>query len=148
VQEEIGLRGGETSAYSVNPVVGIAVEVGHATDYPDIDKRKHGEAICGAGPIIGRGPNINPVLFDLLVKAAENANVPYQIGAEPRGTGTDANAIQLSRGGKVAGLISIPLRYMHTPTEVLSLKDLDAAVALLAQFVLDLAPGTDFTPMV
>lgn len=146
VQEEIGLRGGTTSAYGVDPVVGIAVEVGHATDYPDIDKRKHGEADCGKGPIIARGPNINPVLFELLVKAAEKAKVPYQIGAEPRGTGTDANAIQLSRGGKAAALISIPLRYMHTPTEVLSLKDLDAAVKLLARFVLDLKPGCDFTP--
>jgi endoglucanase len=146
VQEEIGLRGGTTSAYGVDPVVGIAVEVGHATDYPDIDKRKHGEADCGKGPIIARGPNINPVLFELLVKAAEKAKVPYQIGAEPRGTGTDANAIQLSRGGKAAALISIPLRYMHTPTEVLSLKDLDSAVKLLARFVLDLKPGCDFTP--
>ncbi len=146
VQEEVGLRGGITSAYGVNPVVGIAVEVGHATDYPDIDKRKHGEANCGDGPIIARGPNINPALFELLVKAAEKAKVPYQIGAEPRGTGTDANAIQLSRGGKVAGLVSIPLRYMHTPTEVLSLKDLDAAVKMLTRFVLDLKPGVDFTP--
>jgi len=146
VQEEIGMRGGVTSAYGVNPVVGIAVEVGHATDYPDIDKRKHGEADCGKGPIIARGPNINTALFDLLVAAAEKAKVPYQIGAEPRGTGTDANAIQLSRGGKVAGLISIPLRYMHTPTEVLALSDLDAAVSLLTQFLLDLAPDTDFTP--
>jgi len=146
VQEEIGMRGGITSAYGVNPVVGIAVEVGHATDYPDIDKRKHGEADCGKGPIIARGPNINTMLFDLLVAAAEKAKVPYQIGAEPRGTGTDANAIQLSRGGKVAGLISIPLRYMHTPTEVLALADLDAAVSLLTQFLLDLAPDTDFTP--
>ncbi len=146
VQEEVGLRGGTTSAYGVDPEVGIAVEVGHATDYPDIDKRKHGEASCGAGPIIARGPNINPVLFDLLIKAAEKAKVPYQIGAEPRGTGTDANAIQLSRGGKAAGLVSIPLRYMHTPTEVLSLKDLDYAVKLLTRFVLDLKPGTDFTP--
>jgi len=130
----------------VNPVVGIAVEVGHATDYPDIDKRKHGEADCGKGPIIARGPNCNTMLFDLLVAAAEKAGVPYQIGAEPRGTGTDANAIQLSRGGKVAGLISIPLRYMHTPTEVLALSDLDAAVSLLTQFLVDLAPDTDFTP--
>jgi endoglucanase len=146
VQEEIGLRGGATSAYSVDPVVGIAVEVGHATDYPDIDKRKHGEAKCGEGPIIARGPNINPVLFDLLVAAAEKAGVKYQIDAEPRGTGTDANAIQLSRGGKAAGLVSIPLRYMHTPTEVLSLHDLEAAVKMLTRFVLDLAPGTDFTP--
>jgi putative aminopeptidase FrvX len=146
VQEEVGLRGGITSAYGVNPMVGIAVEVGHATDYPDIDKRKHGEANCGDGPIIARGPNINPALFDLLQAAAEKAKVPFQIGAEPRGTGTDANAIQLSRGGKAAALISIPLRYMHTPTEVLSLKDLDATVKLLTRFVLDLKPGTDFTP--
>jgi putative aminopeptidase FrvX len=146
VQEEIGLRGGITSAWWCDPEVGIAVEVGHATDYPDIDMRKHGEAKCGAGPIIGRGPNINPMLFDLLIAAAEKAKVPYQIGAEPRGTGTDANAIQLSRGGKVAGLISIPLRYMHTPTEVLALSDLDAAVKLLTRFILDLKPGTDFRP--
>jgi len=146
VQEEVGLRGGITSAYGVNPQVGIAVEVGHATDYPDIDKRKHGEATCGEGPIIARGPNINPALFDLLVKAAEKAKVPYQLGAEPRGTGTDANAMQLSRGGKAAALVSIPLRYMHTPTEVLSLKDLDFTVKLLTRFVLDLKPNTDFTP--
>lgn len=146
VQEEVGLRGGITSAFGVDPQVGIAVEVGHATDYPDIDKRKHGEADCGKGPIIARGPNINPVVFDALIAAAEKAKVDYQIGAEPRGTGTDANAIQLSRGGKAAALVSIPLRYMHTPTEVLSLKDLEAAVKLLTRFVLDLAPGTDFTP--
>ena len=146
VQEEIGLRGGVTSAWCCDPQVGIAVEVGHATDYPDIDKRKHGEANCGEGPIIARGANINPRLFELLVTAAEKAKVAYQIGAEPRGTGTDANAIQLSRGGKAAALVSIPLRYMHTPTEVLALSDLEATVKLLTRFVLDLPPGTDFTP--
>lgn len=146
VQEEIGMRGGETSAYGVDPDIGMAVEVGHATDYPDIDKRKYGEAICGEGPIIARGPNINPVLFDLLVSAAEKADVPYQIGPEPRGTGTDANKIQLSRGGKVTGLVSVPLRYMHTPTEVLKLSDMDATVKLLAQFVCDLSEDIDFTP--
>lgn len=148
VQEEIGLRGGETSAYGLNPTIGIAVEVGHATDYPDIDKRSHGNNIVGQGPIIGRGPNINPVLFDMLVAAAEKAGVPYQIGAEPRGTGTDANAIQLSRGGKVAGVLSVPLRYMHTPNEVLSKRDLDASVKLLTEFVLMLDKENDFTPRV
>lgn len=148
VQEEIGLRGGTTSAYGVDPVIGIAVEVGHATDYPDIDKRKYGEATCGKGPLIARGPNVNPVLFDRLVAAAEKAGVPYQIGAEARATGTDANTIQLSRGGKAAGLISIPLRYMHTPTEVLKLEDLDHTVKLLTQFVLDLDESVDFTPAV
>jgi putative aminopeptidase FrvX len=146
VQEEIGLRGGETSAYGVDPTVGIAVEVGHATDYPDVDKRKHGEADCGKGPIIARGPNVNPVVFDLLLEAAQKAGVAHQFGGEPRGTGTDANAIQLSRGGKAAALVSVPLRYMHTPNEVLSLADLESSVKLLAEFVLALDPDTDFTP--
>jgi putative aminopeptidase FrvX len=146
VQEEVGLRGGETSAYSVNPDVGIAVEVGHATDYPDVDKRKHGEAVCGKGPIIARGPNINPKVFELLVDAAEAEKIAYQIGPEPRGTGTDANAMQLTRGGKAAALVSVPLRYMHTPSEVLSLADLEDTAKLLAAFVKRLKPKTDFTP--
>jgi endoglucanase len=146
VQEEVGMRGGHTSAYGIDPVVGIALEVGHATDYPDVDKRNHGEVECGKGPIIARGANINPMLFDLLVAAAKKAKVAYQIGAEPRGTGTDANAIQLSRGGKAAALVSVPLRYMHTPAEVLALKDIEDAAKLLTRFVLDLKPGTDFTP--
>lgn len=147
VQEELGLRGGHTSAYGVDPVVGIALEVGHATDYPDVDKRNHGEASCGKGPIIARGANINPVVFELLLAAADKEKVAYQIGAEPRGTGTDANAIQLSRGGKAAALVSVPLRYMHTPTEVLALSDIEDAVTILTRFVLDLDPKTDFTPM-
>jgi endoglucanase len=146
VQEEIGLRGGVTSAYGVDPFIGISAEVGHATDYPGIEKSKYGDAVCGKGPLIARGPNINPVLFERLVAAAEKAKVPYQIGPEARATGTDANPIQLSRGGKVAGLISIPLRYMHTPTEVLKLDDLDFAVKLLTRFVLDLDDKADFTP--
>jgi len=146
VQEEIGLRGGTTSAYSVHPIVGLAVEVGHATDYPDVNKRRHGEADCGKGPIIARGPNINPMVFDELVAAAEAENIPYQVGAEPRGTGTDANAIQLSRGGKAAGLVSVPLRYMHTPSEVLSMADLENTARLMAAFVRRLDPAMDFTP--
>ncbi|MDI6900082.1 MAG: M42 family metallopeptidase [Anaerosomatales bacterium] len=146
VQEEIGLRGGTTSAYSIDPVVGIAVEVGHATDFPDVDKRKHGEAKVGGGPIIARGANINPKVFELLCEAAEAEKIPYQIGGEPRGTGTDANAIQLARGGKAAALVSVPLRYMHTPTEVLSLDDLENTAKLLTAFVRRLEPGIDFTP--
>ncbi|PKQ37473.1 MAG: hydrolase [Actinobacteria bacterium HGW-Actinobacteria-1] len=146
VQEEIGLRGGTTSAYGVDPVVGIAVEVTHATDYPDVDKRKHGDVKCGLGPVISRGANINPRVFDLLVEAAEAEKIPYQIEGAPRGTGTDANAIQLSRGGKAAALVSVPLRYMHTPTEVLSIEDLENTVKLLSAFMLRLEPDTDFTP--
>jgi endoglucanase len=126
--------------------VGIAVEVTHATDYLDVDKRKFGEVCCGKGPAISRGANINPKVFELLCEAAEAEKIPYQVEGAPRGTGTDANAIQLSRGGKAAALVSVPLRYMHTPTEVLSMKDLEATVKLLAAFVKRLQPGTDFTP--
>jgi len=146
VQEEIGLRGGTTSAYSQDPVVGISIEVTHATDYLDVDKRKHGEVKCGGGPCLSRGANINPKVFALLVEAAEAEGIPYQVEGAPRGTGTDANAIQLSRGGKAAALVSVPLRYMHTPTEVLSLIDVENSAKLLAAFVLRLEPGTDFTP--
>ncbi len=146
VQEEVGLRGGVTSAYGVKPDVGIAVDVGHATDYPDIDKRRHGDVSLGKGPILTRGANINPKVFELLVEAAEKANVLVQFEGDPRATGTDANAIQLSRGGRAAALVSVPLRYMHTQNEMLSLGDVEAAVELLAAFVLRLEPGTDFTP--
>ncbi|MHB1136877.1 MAG: M42 family metallopeptidase [Coriobacteriia bacterium] len=146
VQEEIGLRGGTTSAYSQNPVVGIAVEVTHATDYLDVDKRKFGEVKCGGGPVLSRGANINPKVLELLIEAAEAEGIPYQIEGAPRGTGTDANAIQLSRGGKAAALVSVALRYMHTPTEVLALEDVVNTAKLLAAFVRRLDPATDFTP--
>ena len=149
VQEEIGLRGGITSAYGVDPDIGIAVEVGHATDYPDINKRQHGEFKLGEGPIIARGANINPVLFKLLIQTAQDEGIPYQTEGVPRGTGTDANAIQLARGGKAAALVSVPLRYMHTPTEVLDLEDLENTAKLLAAFVTRLgnhADKVDFTP--
>ncbi len=146
VQEEIGLRGGITSVFGIDPVVGIAVDCGHATDTPDADKRRFGEFKCGGGPIISRGPNINPVVFERLVAAAQKVNIPYQISAEPRGTGTDANAIQLSRGGTAAALVEVPVRYMHTPSEVTKLDDMEAAVTLLTQFILDLDASVDFTP--
>jgi endoglucanase len=146
VQEEIGLRGGTTSAYSLDPVVGIAVEVTHATDYLDVDKRKFGEVKCGGGPVIARGANINPRVFELLCEAAEAEGIPYQVEGAPRGTGTDANAIQLSRGGKAAALVSVALRYMHTPTEVLALEDVENTAKMLAAFVRRLDPAVDFTP--
>jgi endoglucanase len=146
VQEEIGLRGGTTSAYGVHPDVAIALDVTHATDYPGIDPSKYGKLVCGAGPVIARGPNINPVVFNRLLAAAKKAHVPVQIEAEPRVTGTDAAAMQIQRGGKATGLVSVALRYMHTPTEVLALKDLELCVKLLTQFVLDLDEDVSFVP--
>ncbi|WP_080797051.1 M42 family metallopeptidase [Arabiibacter massiliensis] len=146
VQEEIGVRGAETSAYSVFPDVGLAFDVTHATDYPGIDKAKHGKIVCGEGPVIARGPNINPEVFERLVAAAEAEGLPYQIEAEPGVTGTDARAIQMARGGVPTGLVSVPLRYMHTPTEVVCLDDLEGAVALIVRFARDLGEDACFVP--
>lgn len=146
VQEEIGLRGGTTSAYGVNPDVAIAFDVTHATDYPGIDKTKYGDLSCGDGPVIARGPNINPVVFNRLLAAAEAEGIKVQIEAEPAVTGTDAGAMQVQRGGRATGLISVPVRYMHTPTEVLKLSDLEKTVQVLKRFILDLDEDVSFVP--
>ena len=144
-QEEIGTRGAWTSAYAVNPVVGLAVDVDHATDFPSCDKRKFGNIKLGAGTVISRGPNINPKVFERLVECAEVNNIPYQVAAEPRPTGTDARIIQMARGGVATGLLGIPLRYMHTPAEVADLDDISACVKLIEAFALSLKNSDDFT---
>jgi endoglucanase len=146
VQEEIGTRGAITSAHSVRPDVAVAFDVTHATDYPGIDKTKYGEIICGNGPVIARGPNINPAVFDRLVAAAEAEGIAYQLEAEPSVTGTDARSIQITRGGIPTGLVSVPLRYMHTPTEVISLDDVKGAIKLLTRFVADIDADASFVP--
>lgn len=146
VQEEIGTRGAQTSAYGVHPDVGLAFDVTHATDYPGIEQAKYGKIVCGGGPVIARGPNINPAVFERLVAAAEAEGLPYQLEAEPSVTGTDARSIQVARGGIPTGLVSVPLRYMHTPTEVVCLADLDATVKLIERFVRDLDESVCFVP--
>ncbi len=133
-QEEIGTRGAMTSAFSLNPDIGIAVDVGHATDSPDCDKRKYGDFKIGSGPILGRGPNIHPMVFKHLKNCAEKIKIPYQVEAEPRPTGTDARAIQIAGSGVATGLVSLPLRYMHTPSEVMDIKDLEFTISLLCEF--------------
>ena len=146
VQEEIGVRGGETSAFGIHPDVGLAFDVTHATDYPGIAQTKYGKIVCGEGPVIARGPNINPLVFERLVAAAEAEGIPYQIEAEPSVTGTDARAIQMQHGGIPTGLVSVPLRYMHTPTEVVCLADLENTVKLITRFVLDMEENAAFVP--
>jgi endoglucanase len=146
VQEEIGFRGATTSSYGIHPEVGIAVDVTHATDTPGNDKKQVGDAALGKGPVLGRGPNINPHVFDRLREAAHQHELPHQVKAHPRGTGTDANAIQLSRDGVAAGLVGIPNRYMHSPVEVVSLQDLVTASRLLAEFCVSVTAQMDWTP--
>jgi endoglucanase len=143
-QEEIGTRGAQTSAFAVDPHVALAVDVGHATDHPDCDNRKFGETRLGGGPIICRGPNINPKVFDRLLACAKRAKIPHQVEADPRPTGTDARAIQMARGGVACGLVSIPLRYMHTPSEVVDLQDVENCVKLFVEFARSIAKDESF----
>jgi len=148
VQEEIGMRGAHTSAFGIDPQVGIAVDVGFATDTPGMgdEKKKVGDIAMGKGPMIARGPNINSKLFEILVNTAKKHKIPYQVEGAPRGTGTDANAIQLTRAGVATGLISIPNRYMHSPCEVVHLGDLENIAKLIAHTVTSIDDKTDFIP--
>jgi putative aminopeptidase FrvX len=146
VQEEVGVRGAITSSYNVNPDAGFAVDVTFASDHPDTNPKKMGEVKLGKGPVLHRGPNINPVMEVELFKVAKTQKIAYQVTAEPRGTGTDANAMQLSRGGAATALISVPNRYMHTPVEVISTKDLDNVVKLIVEYIAAHPAKRDYRP--
>ena len=146
VQEEIGLRGAQTSAFAIEPHLGIAVDVTHATDVPTIDENQHGRVKIGQGPVVYRGPNVNPVLFERLRVLGGIHEIPIQINGIARAAGNDANVMQISRGGLATGIVAIPNRYMHSPVEVVSLDDLENAAKLIAKFCLELHAESDFTP--
>jgi tetrahedral aminopeptidase len=142
----LGLRGSRTSAYGIDPHAGIAVDVGFASDYPSMNKSIVGDTSLGKGVIIAKGPNINPVLGEMLLATAKRKKIAYQIEPAPRATGTDANAMQMTRSGVATALLSVPNRYMHTPVEVVSLKDLDGTAKLIAETLLAMKKSQDFTP--
>ncbi|MFQ6130749.1 MAG: M42 family metallopeptidase [Armatimonadota bacterium] len=146
VQEELGLRGARTSCFGLDPQVGIAVDVTHASDYPGADKKVSGDLSLGKGPVVEVGPNINPMVGKLLLDTAKAKKIPHQICGAPGATGTDANAMQISRAGVAAGLVSVPNRYMHTPVEIVHLRDLENAAKLLAEVICKIGPDTDFIP--
>jgi putative aminopeptidase FrvX len=145
VQEEIGLFGARTSAFEVRPDLAVAVDVTHATDAPGVDEKEVGSHPLGSGPVIGRGSTLSPKMFELLVEAAEGEGIEYSVGASGRGTSTDADMIQISRSGIPTGLVSIPLRYMHSPVELVDLGDLEATVELVAAFAARVADGIDLS---
>ncbi len=146
VQEELGLRGARTSSFGIDPQVGVAVDVTFATDCPTIEKKEEGDIRLGKGPVVYRGPNMNPHVVRRLVEAAEAHQIPCQLAAAGKPTGTDANAIQINRAGVATGLVSIPNRYMHSAVEMVALSDMDQAADLLARFAEGIDPQSDFTP--
>ena len=145
VQEEIGSKGAATTAFSLQPDLALAVDGTHATDAPGVEEKELGRHPLGSGPVIGRGSTLSPRLFELLSETAERLDAPHSIEASGRATWTDADAIQISRAGIPAGLISIPLRYMHSPVEMVDLADVEATVELVAAFALALEPGLDLS---
>ncbi|HAY82004.1 MAG TPA: hydrolase [Planctomycetaceae bacterium] len=146
VQEEIGLRGARTSSFGIDPHVGIAVDVTHATDCPTIDQRQQGDIALGKGPVVFRGPNMNPQVVRRLIACGEQGDIPFQLAALGRAASNDSNAIQTTRAGVAAGLVAIPNRYMHSAVETISLRDIDHAADLLAAFATSVAADEDFTP--
>jgi len=145
VQEEIGLFGARTSAFAVRPDLAVAIDVTHATDAPGVDEKEVGSHPLGSGPAVGRGSTLSPKVFELLVETAEEAGIEYTVSASGRGTSTDADAIQISRSGVPTGLVSIPLRYMHSPVELCDLGDVEATVELIAAFAARLHAGIDLS---
>jgi endoglucanase len=145
-QEEITMAGAATSAFSFEPQVAIAVDVTVATDHPESNKKQHGDVKLGQGPVLSRGAANSPVVFEMLIELAEREQIPYGVDISPRRTGTDADAIHLSRGGVATAVVSIPNRYMHTPNEMIELTDVENAAKLIASFIRSLTSETDFVP--
>jgi len=131
-QEETTLGGARTSAFALEPAAAIVVDVTHATDAPGIEVKEVGKHELGSGPVLNRGSTFNQRLFELLSQSAEAEGIPFTIEASGRASGTDADAVQLSRGGVPTALVSVPLRYMHSPVELVQLDDVHACARLIA----------------
>jgi putative aminopeptidase FrvX len=143
-QEETTFGGSRTSAFALEPDAAIVIDVTHATDAPGIDVKEAGKHELGSGPVITRGSTLNNGVFELLHDAGEAEKIPFTVEASGRATGTDADAVHISRGGIPTGLISIPIRYMHSPVELVQLEDVHACARLIAAAALRLRRDTSF----
>ncbi|HEX7300187.1 MAG TPA: M42 family metallopeptidase [Solirubrobacteraceae bacterium] len=144
VQEETTFGGATTTAYALRPDVAIVVDVTHATDAPGVEVNELGAHPFGSGPVIERGSNLNPRVVEIMYETAESESIPYTLQASARSTGTDLDAMHLSRGGIPAGGVGLPLRYMHSPVEMVQLDDIDKAARLVAAVAQRLTAETSF----
>jgi putative aminopeptidase FrvX len=146
-QEEIAWHGGGAAicAQGINPQIALVVDVTFATDHPNIEKKEIGEHKMGGGPILSRGAIISPVVFTMLRDTCKRLEMPHAVHAVGRDTSTNADAIHIARDGIATGLVSIPNRYMHSPNEMVSLRDVDAAATLIAEFCRTVTDKTDLT---
>jgi putative aminopeptidase FrvX len=143
-QEETTFAGSRTSAFAHSPDVAVVVDLTFATDQPGVELGPITKHPLDSGPVIARGTSLHPLVFERLYDAAEAEGVPFTLESLGRGTGTDADAIHLARAGIPTGLVSIPSRYMHSPVEMVSIADIEAAARLIAAFARRLEPGTSF----
>ncbi len=144
VQEEIGLNGARAAAFSLRPDVAIVVDVTHATDAPGVEAKELGEHPLGSGAVIERGAILNPRMYELLAEVGAAEGIPVTVAASGRGTGTDADVVHMSRGGIPTTIVAIPLRYMHSPVEMVQVDDVEACARLIAAFAQKLTAGTSF----
>jgi endoglucanase len=142
-QEEITFGGAYTTAYSLQPDIAVVVDVTFATDAPGSDEKELGKHRFGSGPVLQRGSTLDPTVFELLHEAGEAEGIPFTVAASARATGTDADAIHRTRGGVPSAVVSVPLRYMHSPVEMVQLDDVENAARLIAAFARRLEPGLD-----
>jgi putative aminopeptidase FrvX len=142
-QEEISFGGAHTTAYTLRPDIAVVVDVTFATDAPGSDEKELGSHKFGSGPVIQRGSTLDPTVFELIHAAGEAESIPFTVTASARYTGTDADAFHVSRGGIPSTVVSIPLRYMHSPVEMVQLDDVENAAKLIAAFARRLEPGLD-----
>jgi putative aminopeptidase FrvX len=143
-QEETSLAGARTSAFALEPDVAIAVDVTFATDQPGVELGPITKHTLGSGPVVARGTLIHPQIFELLYETGERDDIPFTVESVGRASGTDADAIFASRRGVPTGLVSVPIRYMHSPVELVQLTDIDATAKLIASFTQRLEPGMSF----
>jgi putative aminopeptidase FrvX len=143
-QEETTFGGSRTSAFALEPDAAIVIDVTHATDAPGIEVKDAGKHELGSGPVLSRGSTLNNALFELLHETAEQEKIPFTVEATGRATGTDADAVHISRSGIPTGLLSVPIRYMHSPVELVQLDDVHACARLIAALALRLDTETSF----
>jgi putative aminopeptidase FrvX len=145
VQEEIGLRGAEMIARRIKPDVAIITDVTHDTTTPMINKNTEGDCSCGKGPSLTYGPAVHNKLRDFIEETAVKNNIPFQLAAVSRSTGTDTDSFAYANDGCPSALISLPLRYMHTTVEMISKADVENTIRLIYETVLSLTPKTNLS---
>lgn len=147
VNEETNMGGAYFAAAGIYPTMAIACDVTFATDYPGVNTNKYGEIKLDGGPVLAKGAPINYKINQLLENAAESLHMPVQYELTPRMTGTDADRMRLTGTGVPVSLVSLPLRYMHSPVETVSLKDIEQEIDLLTEMILNLSGEESLKPL-